>query len=179
MTWRDQLLPAKLDDVEFLYERVEDQGGRRTVPFEYPGGLDPYIEDMGPSAKRWTINAFLIGPNYHVTLADLIDVLDKPGTRKFQHPYRGEFPVKLLGTYRVTHSDREGGMAQISFTLMEAGLAFPLIAIDTPAKVGLLSGLALDKLEANTKFSLLDAIKDVIASVLGALGKALSAINKE
>lgn len=178
MTWRDQLLPAKLDDVEFLYRSVQDEGGRRTVPFEYPGGDNPYIEDMGPSAKRWTIDAFLIGPNYHVALGDLIDVLDKPGVRKFQHPYRGEFPTKLLGKYQVKFSDTQGGMATVSFTLMEAGMAFPLIAIDTPAKVGILSGLAIDALEANTKFSLLGAIKDVIASVLGALGKALSAINK-
>ncbi len=178
MTWRDQLMPATLDGVAFEYRQVQDTAGRRTALFEYPGGEEPYIEDLGPHAKQWRLEAFLIGENYHVTLQELEDVLNTPGVRKFNHPYRGELPAKLLGKYTTTHSDQEGGMVKISFTLVEAGQGFPLIAVDTPAKVGILSGLAIKALEDKTRFSLLGAIKDLIGAVLGALGKALSAINK-
>lgn len=178
MTWKDDLLPAKLDDVEFHYRSVKDRAGNRNVLHEFPGGDAPFVEELGRKAQRWIVEAFLLGENYHVALHNLTDVLDTPGVRKFQHPYKGELPAKLLGEYVVTRTDTEGGIGKVAFTLVEAGLGFPLTPVDSGANVRKLAGLALLALEGKTKFSLLGAIKGVIAAVLGALGKALSAINK-
>lgn len=178
MTWRDDLLDAELDGVKFLYTEISNEGGRRTELFEYPGGLSPYIEDLGPAAKHYTIRAFVLGPNYHVTRQQLEDVLARGGPLPFQHPYRGLLRVKLHGKYTVTESDSQGGMATFDFTLVEAGGGFPQVYIATAAKVAAIAGDLAEVAAKKTKFSLVGAIQDVVQSVLGAFGKATSGMRK-
>ena len=180
MTWRDQLLPASLNGVEFLYREVNTKGGRRTVAFEFPGRLEPFVEDLGPSAKKYHVSAFLLGDNYNVARDNLTDVLDSPGPLNFQHPYRGLFQVQLLGDYEVIESDTKGGMAEVRFTLHQSGLSFPLVAVDTAADVANLAATAQAALAENTRFSLLGAIQDVVSSVtsaINALNSKLRAVN--
>lgn len=180
MTWRDDLLDAELDGIKFLYTEISGQGGRRTEHFEYPGGLpnSNYVEDLGPSAKRYNIRAFLLGDNYHVTRQELEDVLNRGGPLPFQHPYRGLLRVKLLGDYTVTESDTQGGMATFDFTLVEAGGGFPTVFVATPAKVTALAASASSVVAEKTKFDLLGAIQDVVNSVLNTFGKATSGMRK-
>lgn len=178
MTWRDDLLEAELDGVPFLYTEISGEGGRRTELFQYPGGLSPYVEDLGPEAKVYNIAAFVIGENYHTRRQELEDVLNRGGPLPFQHPYRGLLRVKLHGKYTVTESDTEGGMARFSFVLVEAGNGFPTVFIATPAKVTALAATAADTVASKTKFSLVGAIQDVVQSVLNGFGKCTSGLRK-
>ncbi len=180
MTWRDDLLEASLNGVTFLYRRVSSRGGRRTIPFEYPGAEDPFVEDIGRSAKKFQVDAFLLGDFYNVSRNDLIAVLETAGDLTFVHPYQGLFTVKLVGDYEIIEDDQLGRQAQIRFTLHESGLAFPLIAVDTSVNVANLAAAALESLETNTRFDLLGAIQDVLNSVAGAIqdvNSTLRAVN--
>lgn len=178
MAWRDDLLDAELDGIKFYYEEVSEEGGRRTELFQYPGGTESYLEDLGPEAKIFQVRAFVIGDNYHVERDDLIDVLDRGGILPFTHPYRGPLSVKLHGKYKVTESDKEGGMAVFEFTLVEAGLSFPAVFIATPTKVVTQAANVAAVVEAKTRFSLVGAIQDVVGSVLNGFGKATSGLRK-
>lgn len=178
MTWRDDLLDAELDGVKFHYEEIKNEGGRRTELFQYPGGLAPFVEDLGPEAKVYNLRAFVIGENYHVTRQELEDVLARGGSLPFQHPYRGLLKVKLHGKYSVTERDTEGGMAVFEFTLVEAGGGFPQVFIATPAKVTAQAANAASVVADKTKFSLVGAIQDVVNSALAGMNKATSGLRK-
>lgn len=172
-SWRDNLLPGAIAGVPFDYEEVTTEFGRRVEVHEFPLRADPFTEDLGKAARRYTIRAFVIGENYATVRNDLIDVLEAPGPHVFTHPYLGDFLVKVNGHVRLRESDREGRMAVFEIPLVEAGIEFPSIALDTPAKVGSLSLLSLGKLSVR-KFDLLGAIASVLNKIANAIGAAAS-----
>lgn len=182
MAWRDNLLPASLNGVEFLYKQVSNKLGRRTEVHEFPGRDDPFAEDLGRLARKYPISAFLIGENYASAREDLIAVLESdPGPLglNFIHPYRGVFSVKLLGEATVVEVDDQGRFARIDFTLVESGHAFPQIQIDTPAKIGFIAADLRGKL-SNTRFNLLAAIGAILKSIANGLneaGRAVRSVN--
>lgn len=178
MAWTDNLLEASLDGVIFLYEEVETEIGRRTEVHEFAGRDEPFAEDLGRAAERWTIRAFIIGENYATIRDMLMDVIRRGGDHDFQHPYQGIFTVKVEGRVKVTESDQEGRMARFDITLVESGLAFPLVTKDSAAKINFIAEDASEKLSTKTKFSLLKAIGAVLKSVANGLGAASSAIRK-
>lgn len=178
MAWRDDLLPASLNGVPFLYRTVRGRGGRRGVKHEYPGRTEPFIRDLGPKGKEFSLQAFLLGDNYHVDRDSLLDVLDLGTDLQFIHPYRGLMTVKVLGDVETIEEDTKGGMASFVFTLYESGLAFPTIFIAGPPRVAFLGGLAVGAINAKTKFNLLKAIGDVIKSAIAAIDSAALAVAK-
>ena len=60
--WRTLLLsaPASFRGIAFHVESGTLSGGRRTVVHEYPKRNDPYAEDMGRHASRWSLTGYLI-----------------------------------------------------------------------------------------------------------------------
>lgn len=178
MAWRENLLPAALDDVPFLYEEIRTEVGRRGEVHQFPGRDEPFAEDLGREARTYGVRAFVIGPLYMDARDALTDVLEAGGEHIFTHPYKGDFKVKLIGKASIRETDQQGGMAQFDFTLVESGLEFPLVRFDTKAKVKKLAANAMDKLAKKTKFNLLNAIGDVLASIANGLNAAASAIAK-
>jgi hypothetical protein len=43
--------------------RERGEGGRRGPVHEYPDRDKPYLEDLGPSAKRWNLHVYFVGPS--------------------------------------------------------------------------------------------------------------------
>lgn len=177
MAWRDNLLPASLDGVEFLYKQVSNTVGRRGIVHEFPKRDEPFAEDMGRKARRYQVQAFLIGENYASTREQLISVLEAGGDHDFVHPYRGSFTVKLIGDAKIIEKDDEGRFAQIDFTLVESGLDFPTVQQDTPETITVLVNDAAEKL-GKTKFDLLGAIGAVLSSVANGLNQGSAALRK-
>lgn len=58
--WRDTLVMASYRDVPFHVELSGRMSGRRTVVHEYPKRNDPYAEDMGRHAVRWSFTAYIL-----------------------------------------------------------------------------------------------------------------------
>jgi prophage DNA circulation protein len=177
VAWRDNLIDGALDGVPFEYRVVRNRFGRRTEVHEFPFRDDPFTEDLGKSARRFVIEAFVIGDNYASARDQLIQVCEAPGDKVFTHPYRGVFGVKVDGECEMIESDREGGMAVFTIPLVEAGLAFPAIQLLTLPNIGFLVPDFLGKLP-NTRFSLLAAIGAVLQSIINGLNKASALLRK-
>lgn len=178
MTYRDDLLPGALNGIGFDYKDVTTEVGRRGVVHEFAGGDSPFTEDLGRAARHYTIRAFLIGPNYHVTRDELQDVVEGPGPLVFGHPYKGDIPVRIITRSRFVETDEEGGMVTVDLSLEESGDAIQNIYVATPAVIKVLAADAMAKLAEKTKFSLLGAIGAVLKSVTGAIEDAGSAVRK-
>ncbi len=121
MAWRDELRPGSFRGVLFYIESAEQAGGRRTVLNEFPLRDEPTTEDLGRKARQYTLEMFLLGADYMAQRDRLIAALETGGPGSLVHPYRGELQVVAYGDYRVSESTREGGMARISVTFVEAG----------------------------------------------------------
>lgn len=145
---------------------------------EFPGRDEPFSEDLGRAARRYPVRAFLLGDDYMDTRDELLDLLESGRDLIFSHPYRGDLTVKHIGIARAVERDTEGGYVEIDFTLVESGIEFPLVRIDTARKVKVLAEVAREKLATKTKFSLLGAIGAVLKSVASGIQAASSAVRK-
>jgi len=121
--WRDSLLDASIGGAPIFVKDVKGVHGRRTTVREMPGRDTPTREDHGRAARRWSVTAFVIGPDYMADRDAVIEVLESPGPYSFVHPWQGELSVVLdeNSTLEVHESDAEGGWARLSFSLAESG----------------------------------------------------------
>lgn len=137
MGWRENLLPASLDGVEFAMEgeRGKD-GGRRVTVHEFGDVDGARGEDSGRSPSRYQVTAYFVGDDYQVGRDDLEAVLEAPGPHTFTHPTRGIIEGLILeGGYRTSEDQTSLGKASITFTLVEADEPSPLIVEASAAKV--------------------------------------------
>jgi prophage DNA circulation protein len=121
--WRDRFQTAFFRGATFHVEADTRIGGRRTALHEYPKRNDPYAEDMGRTARRFTITGYLIGPNYLTLKDQLIDALeaDGPGTLRLPMPYQGSDIEVMVVQYQITESRQRGGMCGIEMDFVEYG----------------------------------------------------------
>jgi len=118
MTWRDNLRPASFRGVPFFVDTEEGNGGRRTVTHEFPLLDDPFVEDMGRKTRTFTLDAYVIGQDYHTAKNALIKALEGSGPGAMVLPYTGERKVAIDG-YRYRESVDEGGMCRFSIDCIE------------------------------------------------------------
>ncbi|MCY1003990.1 DNA circularization N-terminal domain-containing protein [Nannocystis pusilla] len=124
MPWRDDMLDASLGGAPFFVASISGSGGRRTVITEFPDADEPGSEDMGRSARRWQVEAVVVGDEYMRARDALLEVLESAGPHKFIHPWQGDRgAVRLDGGYQLSETVGEGGAARFSFTVVEAGVA--------------------------------------------------------
>lgn len=135
MSWRDRLQPGRFRDAAFFIESDDAAIGRRTVLHEYPLRDVPYVEDLGRRAREFSIECFVLGPDYMTARDALIAALEAPGPGTLVHPYLGTMRVAVLSA-RKRESTAEGGVARFSITFAEAGENLePRAAPDTGAIV--------------------------------------------
>ncbi len=119
-SWRDRYQTGSFRGVEFLTERHETEGGRRTVTHEFPQRDTPWTEDLGRRARRWSIDCFVIGPDYMSVRDNLEKALEQAGAGRLIHPFLGDKTV-FVENFRLVESTDEGGMARFSIDFAEAG----------------------------------------------------------
>lgn len=118
MAWRDQLRAASFRGVVFHVQTEEMSGGRKTVVHEYPLKDEPFAEDMGRKSRGFTLDGFVIGPNYMASRDQLINALESQGPGALVLPYKGERKVACLD-FRVRETVDDGGMAMFSMEFVE------------------------------------------------------------
>lgn len=129
--WRDSLRDASFRGVSFFVTSQETSGGRRVQLHEYPLRDDPYAEDMGRTARRFSIECFVLGDDYMAAREQLLEALEEAGPGALIHPWKGMRQV-AVEDYRMRESTREGGMATFTVRFVEAGRAAePDISEDT------------------------------------------------
>lgn len=119
--WREQLQPGSFRGVPFSVKAAQTQVGRRVVIHEYPQRDDAYPEDLGLKADAFTIEAFVLGPDYFKARDALIAALKTRGPGKLVHPYYGQRIVTLASPARISESTEEGGVARFSLDFVVAG----------------------------------------------------------
>jgi prophage DNA circulation protein len=178
MAWIDDLLEAALSGVPFFYEEVTSDIGRRGTVHEFMLRDDPFAEDHGRAADRWSITAFVLGDDYMIHRDLLIELIrDSAGPHVFTHPYQGDKTVRVERC-RVREHVKEAGMASFDLQLVEAGIEFPLLLFPTPARIQFLADAAVAKMVLKTPFNLFAAIGAVLASVAAGLQSASSLLRK-
>lgn len=146
MGWRESYREASFRNVKFFVERAETAFGRRTVTHEFPNREEPTVEDLGRKARRFTVEAYVLGDDYLGQKEQLIQAAEKKGAGKLVHPYYGSLSVVCTGC-SVRDSSDELRVCRIQFDFVEAGVA------DSPGVSANAKTTA-----ANTKKSLMDAI---------------------
>lgn len=125
MAWRDKLRTASFKGIKFHVADHEASAGRRLAVNEYPFRDVPYTEDLGRTAGRWRITAYLVGENYLSAANSLMEAVDAGGAGALVHPYLGTKQVIAQEASR-RETQREGRYVEISITFVEAGVrTFP------------------------------------------------------
>lgn len=172
--WRQSLLQGTFRGVPFFTKSTSSEQGRRAALHEYPLRDLPYVEDLGLKGRAFTLEAYVIGPDYMTARDKLIATLEQPGPGTLVHPYRGVLNVALTAPARITESADEGGMARFSLTFIETGNnAQPVIRPDTPALVGTAADAAGVALGADfSKSFSIAGFADYVASSASSIANA-------
>jgi prophage DNA circulation protein len=121
MSWRDRLLPASFRGVPFLMDSSTAKPGRRTQIHEFPGREDVIGDDLGRAPDRFSIKAFVVGPDYDQDRDALEAALAAPGVGTLVHPTRGRMSVLIEGEIQSDESPRDkGGFASLQFNVVKA-----------------------------------------------------------
>ena len=151
MAWRDRLLPASFRGAEFhVASHGSEAAGRRVAVHEYPGRDTPYVEDLGRRASEYTLQAYVLGPDYDRARDALVAACAEPEAGRLVHPAWGERWVVCTGC-TVSERTDEGGMARVTLTLVEAGAArYPAATPDTARELDAAADGAMTALAADT-----------------------------
>lgn len=166
--WFNNLLPASFRGIPFQVSATSSEFGRRNQTHEYPFRDVPYTEDIGRSARKNKIDAFVVGDDHKEQAEKLVEAIEEEGAGTLIHPILGELNVNIVGTATVSNSVEDGRMSVISFSFVEAGeLIFPDSSIATDDVVDE-NADSVDQvlLDAFEDFDLIDAPDFVQHSIL-------------
>lgn len=192
MAWREQIRPATFRGTPFGVTGDDKEGGRRTVVHEFPQREEVYVEDLGAATTRFTVQAFVLGPDYMAKRDALEQSLSEPGPGTLVHPWYGEVTVSQFAPYKVKHTAQDGGMCV--FTLSFARDAEPsspnaavntrIRSLDKAGLAGLLSCAALDAafvVAGQTAYVVeqaYQAVTDAVTRVQAVLGMGGGDVNR-
>lgn len=143
--WRASIRPASFRGAAFGVTDAEGEGGRRTVVHEFPQRDMPYVEDMGAATRKFTLQAFVLGPDYMAARDALVDALEQPGPGTLVHPWLGEIQVAQAAPWKLRESAQDGGMAIFTLTFARTeGATSPTAAVNSGLRAENLAGLAGD-----------------------------------
>jgi prophage DNA circulation protein len=129
---------------------------------------------MGRRARKFKVDAIVIGSDYLTQRDDVIAVFESPGPHIFVHPWLGELSVILDegSSLDIQESHAEGGWARLSFDLVESGDPDGArIKISTSAALTVASVAAIEAVKvAKVK-------KLGLGNIFNALSKGISAIS--
>jgi len=171
--WRDELWQASFRSVPFHVDRAGTALGRRVAVHEFAGRDEPVVEDLGRRAREFTLDAYVLGPDYMPGRDALRVALETPGPGSLHHPYLGRIEVQVSDV-RLTESTAEGGMARFSITFREVG---PVPKPRQATQPGLLDAAGATLAEAMLAFgravNILNAPADFIADLESDIGEVL------
>lgn len=161
--WRNIILsqPASFRSIVFHVDAGNRASGRRTALHEYPKRNDPYAEDMGRQARRFSFTAYLIYRpvariyDYVTNRKALYEALEQDDAGMLIHPVFAPGGMMVMCEHFSMSETRErGGYTSYDIQFVEAGNS-----------VSTGSGISL-----NTRSDVQSRAADVLSSALGILG---------
>lgn len=119
MSWKDRWQDASFRGKAFLTDGMSTEVGRRTIVHEYPYQDATTTEDMGLKARKYTVNAYLIGDDHDLQRADLLKALEAPGAGDLIHPEYGLQTVVLESC--TISSDQQTRITKFALVFTQAG----------------------------------------------------------
>jgi len=139
----EKLLPASWKGIPFLVRsEMVTEAGRRIVLHDYPNSNNRYVEDLGEIPPKFSVTAFVSGPDFLDRAAQLERALSEKGRGRLSMPTFGIRSLFAL-PYKKDASQKEVG--EIKFNLeFVAGSAVsgPSRAPDTTQTVYALGDVA-------------------------------------
>lgn len=109
MTRTRKLLPASWKGIPFLVRsEVLTEGGRRIVLHEYPNSNERFVEDLGELPPKFSVTAFVTGPDFLDRADQLERALREPGRGRLSMPTFGVLSLFAL-PYRKDASQTDVG----------------------------------------------------------------------
>lgn len=179
--WKKNLRKASFRGVPFFVRAHDLSGGRRGVQHEYALRDKPSTEDLGRKGRKYSVDAYVLGPDYMPARDALIKACEEEGPGELIHPYYGRLIVNCFD-FRVGESVRDGGMATFSLTLVESGEnAFPDSIVDAQSATAAAAAamVAAKKVSFLERFSVLNKpqfIVDKAVSMVREIGDSLQGI---
>lgn len=135
------LRPASFRGVPFEARDAGREVGRRLVTHEYPERDEPWTDDsLGRKARRWVLQAFIVGDDAHVRKTALINACEKAGSATLMHPTEGRQVVYCEACDVRESSDRLGEV-EFGLTFVEAGSVFTASTSQAAAAATFADGL--------------------------------------
>jgi prophage DNA circulation protein len=129
--WRRDWMRASFGGAQFHCESNARESGRRIVEHQFPKKELPYAEDMGRSAREFTIRGYcivypsdvddLFQRDYRNPRNRLIKALEQDGPGKLQLPTQPE-QIVVCTKYRMQEEEKFGGYCIFDMTFAEYGL---------------------------------------------------------
>lgn len=152
--WKDRLRKGSFKGIPFYIEDHEAEVGRRVVVNEYPYRDEPYSEDMGRAARRYSITVYMIGDDYMTDRDRMLDAIESGGAGVLIHPYLGTKDV-ICESGRLRETKGEGRFATFSLSFVEAGRQLFPNSLPIPKD---LVGLRADELIAAARASFINGM---------------------
>ena len=182
MSWRDTMGPASFRGVQFHVDTSELSVGRRGVTHEYPFKDRPFREDLGQAARGFTVEGYILGPDYFAQRDALIAAFQAPGTGTLVHPYHGTCTV-AVNSARVTERRQDGGICFVSVEFIETSeeASQPTAAPDTTGRVtaaatSARAAVSAEFLETYAPGTRTESLQPIPGRVADAVSGALGAI---
>jgi len=112
--WRKRLRRATFRGAFFWVESDGIDGGRRIVVHEFPLSELPYNEDMGQQARRFELEAYVVGGQADKQAKKLIEACTAPGPATLVMPLFGSIRARCVAIRTNREKDKQG---YVSFRL--------------------------------------------------------------
>lgn len=119
--WKDALQKASYNGIPFGVLGGEGSFGRKNVVHTYPFRDSVWVEDLGRSARRISVNGFLVGGDCIAQRDELIKAFEEEGECELVLPTYGAMTVDQTSQLHVREAWDKGRMFEISFSCIEAG----------------------------------------------------------
>jgi prophage DNA circulation protein len=126
--WPSTLWASSYNGVPFFFEREESSGGRDIAVHEFPGGDDPFLEDMGRKTRAFSGTCYLASDDVDTQAIALENVFETEGTGTLVLPLFGPVQVRCAEFTRSFDKDKLGYLAY-SVRFIREGAPAPVISV--------------------------------------------------
>jgi prophage DNA circulation protein len=134
-SWPETLWPASFKGFPFQVEGESEEGGRSIVTHEFPGRNDPFLEDMGESARTFDVSAYLASDVADVEALAFMAVLASEGPGLLVLPQRGPVMARAVKPFRRQTSKDRLGYVAFSLRFLREGASSPFVSVDAAANM--------------------------------------------
>ncbi len=187
MGWKERFRQGSFRGVPFYLDASDSDFGRRLASHEFPQQENPFVEDLGRKARKFTVDCYVLGNEYLAARDLLLAALEKKGSGPLVHPLFGRIIVHVEGV-KIRDSSTETRIARLQIAFVESGeTVLPIVTDDTVALVKTASLSTKDRLKAafakvydfaGIPYAQTQSVLSMLQSATEAIRDAQGALNK-